>query len=145
MARRSRKEEIIKAIREYLVGAVKSQDPITDKALMKVSSCARATFYKYVKKDSEIYLAIESARVEQEKYLESVSRADNLAEDDVNLRKRLEVAEEGGRELLAFIARMTANLSTYGVSLELIQRAQRDAMPHPNRSFPYIGRGRRRQ
>jgi hypothetical protein len=145
MPRRSREEKIIKAIRKYLVSAVKSENPITHERLMKVSKCARATFYRYVKKDSEIHLEIEAARAKQKKYLESVRRADNLPKDDINLRKRLEIAEEGGRELLAFIARMTANLYIYGVESEKIQRAQSDAMPHPNRSFPYVGRGRRRR
>ncbi len=153
MPRRSREEEIIRAIREYLVGAVKSENPLTHERLMKVSNCARATYYRYVKKGSEIYLEIEAARAEQEKYLESEERylepvecGDSLTDGEkhINLRKRLEVAEEGGRELLAFIARMTANLYAYGVESEKIQRALSDAMSHPNRSFPYVRRGRRR-
>jgi hypothetical protein len=145
MPRKSREGEIVKAIREYLVGAVNRFESITDERLMKVANCARATYYKYVIKDSEIDIEIAVARAKQRKYVESVKRGDVPVGDDLDLRKRLKEAEEGNRQLLAFIASMTANLIMYNVPLKVIQRAQREAIPHPNRSYSHAGRGRRRK
>lgn len=144
MPRKSREEEILKAIREYLPSAVKSLAPITHARLMKAANCARATYYYYVTKGSAIKLEIEIARAEQKKYVESVKGDGNPARE-ADLRKRLEVSEKGNRELLAGMARMIANLTTYGVPLELIMKAQREAIPHPDRSFSHAGRGRRRR
>lgn len=144
MPRKRREDEILIAIREYLVGAVKRLEPITDERLMEAAKCARATFYKYVTNGSEIDLEIEVACTRQKKYVELVKGGGAPVGDDQDLRKRLRAAEEGNRELLAFIARMTANLITYRVPNEVIQRAQRDAMQHPKRSVSQAGRGRRR-
>jgi len=143
MPRKSRQEEIIKAIREYLIDAVRSMDPITDDRLMRASKCGRATFYKYVTKGSAIESEIEVARTKQKKYA-AMAKQGALPELEPALRRRCGEAEEGARELLAFIARVTANLINYGVPAKLIQRAQHEAMPHPNRSFSHSGRGRNR-
>jgi hypothetical protein len=144
MPRKSREEEITKAIREYLEGAVKSREPITDVKLMEASGCARATYYKYVTKGSAIYVEIENSRAEQKKYATSKKRSEHYGGADSDVRKRLEEAKEANRNLLALISQMTANLIRYGVPSELIQRAQREAMPHPNRAHSHAGRGRRR-
>lgn len=144
MPRKRREDEILIAIREYLVGAVKRLEPITDERLMEAAKCARATFYKYVTKGSEIDLEIEVACTKQKKYVELVKGCGTPVGDDQDLRKRLKEAKEGNRELLAFIARMTANLITFRVPNEVIQRAQQDAMQHPKRSVSHAGRGRRR-
>lgn len=143
MARKSRGPEIIKAIRTYLVDAVKRPEPITDERLMQVANCGRATFYKYVTKGSAIELEIEAARREQKKYWEMGEGQ----EDELKaLRKRLGVAEEGNRNLLALMVRMEANLTLrYRVPMKIIQAAQREPMPHPDRSFSHAGRGRRRK
>lgn len=140
MPRKSRQEEIVKLIRAYLAGAVKRLEPITDGRVMEAARCARATFYKYVTKGSEVDLEIEAAREKQKKYAELMKRGDCSGLDELNMHKRLEEAENGNRELLAFIARMTANLMTCGVPSDVIQRAQREDMPHPNRSYSHAGR-----
>lgn len=145
MPRKSREDEIIKAIREYLVGAVKGLESITDERLMKGAICARATYYKYVTKGSQIELEIEVARARQRKFVESVNGGSDPLENDLDLRKRLEKVEKGNRELQAFISRMVANLITYGIPTKVIQRAQREAMLHPMRSYSHAGRGRRRK
>jgi AcrR family transcriptional regulator len=142
--REKREEEIIRALNKYLKGAVKGLEAITDKRLMKAAKCAPATFYKYVSKDSVIEREIEAARAKQKRYADAVKRRGAKEGSSSNLRKRLIEAEEGARELLAFIARMTENLSRAGVPIEVIQRAQQEAMPHPNRNFTHAGRGRRR-
>jgi hypothetical protein len=145
MPQRRREEEIIRTIREHLRGAVRSFQAITDEQLMKSAGCARKTFYKYVTKGSQIEGEIQTARIKQKKYVESVKRGSNSVGGD-NLRKRLERAEEGNRELLAMITRTTANLIIrYGVSIETIQAAQQDALPHPNRSQSHAGKRRRRK
>jgi hypothetical protein len=142
VARKSREKEIIGAIRKFLTEAVKGLEPITDERLINAAGCARATYYKYVTKGSAIQAEIEAASVKQKKYAEKANpRLDNA---DQALRKRLEKSEEGNRELLAFISRMTANLIKYGVPSETIQAAQREAMSHPDRSFSHTGKGRRR-
>lgn len=143
MARKSRGPEIIEAIRTYLVDAVKRPEPITDRRLMEVAECGRATFYRYVTKGSDIEREIEAARREQEENVViGVGDVDELKA----LRKRLSVAEEGDRNLLALIARMTANLTLrYGVPIKVIQDAQREPVPHPDRSFSHAGKGRRRK
>lgn len=143
MPRKSRGPEIIKAIRTYLPDAVKRPEPITDERLMKVAECGRATFYRYVTKGSEIELEIETARREQKNNVV----IDDGDEDEVKaIRKRLRVAEEGDRNLLALIARMTANLNLrYGIPIKVIEAAQREPVPHPDRSFSHAGRGRRRK
>ncbi len=143
MPRKSRGPEIIAAIRTYLIDAVKRPEPITDERLMEVADCGRATFYKYVTKGSAIEFEIEAARREQKNYVV-------IDEGDENelkaLRKRLRVAEEGDRNLLALIARMTANLTLrYGIPIKVIQNAQREPVPHPDRSFSHAGKGRRRK
>jgi hypothetical protein len=142
--RKKRDDEIIRAIREYLTGAVQGLEDITDRRLMKVAKCAPATFYKYVSEDSVIENEIEAARVKQKRYAETAKRQDGKDDSNSILRERLIEAEEGARKLLAFIAQMTENLARYGVPTELIQRAQREAMSHPNRSLSHSGRGRRR-
>jgi hypothetical protein len=143
MARKSRGPEIIEAIRAYLIDAVKRPEPITDERLLRVADCGRTTFYKYVTKGSDIEGEIEAARREQKKYLE-IGEGD---EDELKrLRKRLREAEEGNRNLLARIARMTANLSLrYGIPVKVIQAAQSKPIPHPDRNFSHAGRGRRRK
>lgn len=143
MAKKSRETEIVGAIRMYLVKAVKRPEPITDEQLMQVAECGRTTFYKYVTKGSEIEIEIEAARRAQKKYLE----IDEGDEDELkNLRKRLREAEEGDRNLLALIARMTANLNLrYGIPIKVIQAAQTEPVPHPDRSFSHAGKGRRRK
>lgn len=140
--RRSREEEIKGAVRKYLTEAMKGLEPITDERLINVVGCARATYYKYVTKGSAIETEIEAARVKQKRYAEKAKPRGDAT--DWSLRKRLEESEEGNRELLAFIARMTANLIKYGVPARTVQAAQRDAMPHPDRSFSHIGKGRQR-
>lgn len=141
MPRKSRGPEIIEAIRTYLVDAVKRPEPITDERLMQVTDCGRATFYKYVTKGSAIELEIEAARREQE---ENVVIGDGDVDELKALRKRLRVAEEGNRNLLALIARMTANLRLrYGVPIKDIQAAQRESLPHPDRRFSHAGKGHR--
>jgi hypothetical protein len=143
MARKSRGPEIIEAIRTYLVDAVKLREPITDERLMQVADCGRTTFYNYVTKGSEIELEIMAARREQKKDLE-IGEGD---EDELKkLRKRLRDAEEGNRNLLALIARMTANLSLrYGIPIKVIQAAQSEPLPHPDRNFSHTRRGYRRK
>lgn len=145
MPRKSREEEIIKAIRKYLREAMNGLESITDGRLMKVANCARATFYKYVAKGSDIEREIEVARNRQKKYAESLRRRKDPIGHDPGLGKRLEGAEAGNRELLAFISLMTANLIKYGVPVEVIQASQQDAMPHPDRSYSHAGKGRRRK
>lgn len=145
MPRKSRKEEIIEAIREYLVGAVKRLEPITDERLMKAASCARATYYNYVTKGSVIESEIEVARRKQKKYAKSVKASTDEIGNEPSLRKRLVEAEEGNRRLLALIAKMIANLTTkYGVPANVVQAAQLDKMPHPDRRLSHAGRGRRK-
>ena len=145
MPRKNREEEIIQVIREYLVIAVKGLEPITDEHLMKVANCARATFYKYITKDSAIHIEIEVARAAQNKYIQLVKMGLDTRKNDAELRKKLEEANATKRELLAFISRMTANLLQYGVPVAKIQAAQHDAMPHPNRGVSHAGRGRQRK
>jgi hypothetical protein len=145
LAQKSRENEIIESIRKYLVGAVQCPEPITDERLMKAAKCGRTTFYKYVTKGSEIELEIQTARAEQQKYIESITGGDGDVERKASSRERLERAEAGARELLAFFARMTANLQRFGVSAKIIQAAQSEALPHPDRSFSHAGRGRRRK
>lgn len=143
MARKSRGSEIVGAIRTYLVAAVKHPEPITDERLMQVAECGRTTFYNYVTKGSEIELEIEEARRKQ-KEPDEISEEDE--EELKKLRKRLRVAEEGNRNLLAMIARMTDNLRLrYGISIKVIQAAQSEPLPHPDRSFSHAGKGRRRK
>lgn len=142
MPRKSRGPEIIEAIRTYLVDAVKRPETITDERLMEVADCGRATFYKYVTKGSEIEREIEAARREQE---ENVVIADGDVDELKALRKRLRVAEEGNRNLLAMIARMTDYFTLrYGIPIKVIQAAQSEPLPHPNRNFSHAGKGRRR-
>lgn len=143
MARKSRGPEIVGAIRTYLVDAVKRPEPITDERLMQVAECGRTTFYNYVTKGSEIEIEIEEARRKQKE-------PDEIGEEDEEelkkLRKRLRVAEEGNRNLLAMMARMTDNLRLrYGISTKVIQAAQSEPLPHPDRSFSHAGKGRRRK
>jgi hypothetical protein len=141
MARKSRGPEIIEAIRTYLVDAAKRPEPITDERLMEVADCGRATFYKYVTKGSTIELEIEAARREQE---ENVVISDGGVDELKSLRKRLRVAEEGNRNLLAMMARMTDNLTLrYLIPSKTVQAALREALPHPDRSFSHAGKGRR--
>lgn len=144
MPRKKREEEIVRAVHEYLLSAAQGLEPITDRRLMKAAECAPATFYKYVRKGSVLDREIEAARVKQRRYAEAGKHQGSGDESGSNLRKRLHTAEEGDRTLLAFIARMTANLMRSGVPIELIQRAQREAMPHPDRSLSHSGKGRRR-
>lgn len=143
--RKSREEEIINAIRAHLVEAVKRLETITDERLMKAAKCARATYYKYVTEGSAIEFEIDVARTKQRLYAESVRRATSSARDNQDLKRRLQEAEEGGRALLALISRMTENLLKRGIKARDIQAAQREAMPHPNRSFSHAGKGRRRK
>ena len=145
LPRKSRRPEIIESIRAYLPGAEKRLESITDARLMDVAGCGRATFYKYVSEGSEIELEINASRERQKNYAKSVKMGDITGGDDIAMRKRLECAEEGSRSLLAFIARMTDNLRNYGVPLGVIQRAQQEAMTHPDRSYSHAGRGRRRR
>ena len=145
MPQKSREEEIIAAIREHLVNAVKGLDSITDERLMKAAKCARATFYKYVSKGSAIEEEIELARAEQKRYAESATGREGVPGHDPSMRKRLEEAEAGNRKLLAYVARMSANLAMYGVPSEIIQAAQEAELPHPDRRFNRTGRGRRRR
>lgn len=145
MSRKSREAEIIEAIRKYLAGAVKHPEPITDERLMKAASCARATYYKYVIKDSLIGCEIEVARRKQKKYAKSVEGSEDEIGNETGLRKRLIEAEEGNRRLLALIAKMIANLTTkYGVPANVVLAAQLDEIPHPDRRLSHAGRGRRR-
>jgi len=141
MARKSRGPEIIEAIRTYLIDAVKRPEPITDERLMQVAECGRTTFYNHVTKGSEIELEIEAARRKQKEPVEIIG------EDELkDLRKRLRVAEEGNRNLLALIARITDNLTLrYGIPSKIVQAAQREPLPHPDRSFSHAGRGHRRK
>lgn len=143
MARKSRGPDIVEAISAYLIEAVKRPEPITDERLMEVADCGRATFYKYVTKGSAIEFEIEAARREQKKYLETGEGG----EDELKaLRKRLRMAEEGNRNLLALKARMTANLTLrYGIPPKVVQAAQIEPLPHPDRSFSHAGKGRRRK
>jgi hypothetical protein len=143
--RKSREEEIIAAIRGHLSGAANGLESITDGRLMKAANCARATFYKYVFKGSTIEREIVIARIKQEIYAESVRRLKGTIGHEPGLRKRLEESESGNRELLAYISRMTANLIKYGIPTNVIQAAQQEAMPHPDRSFSHAGKGRRRK
>jgi hypothetical protein len=143
--RRPRKEEIIRAIRDYLNTDVNSLEPITDERLMKAANCARATFYKYVTKGSTIEVEINVARIRQEKDAEAARSGKDAIGNDSELRKRLVEAEAGARELLAYIARFTSNLIYHGVQTEVLQAAAQEAMAHPNRSLSYAGRGRRRK
>jgi type VI protein secretion system component VasF len=113
--------------------------------LIKVANCARATFYRYVTEGSEIELEIQKARAEQRKYIESITEGDGDVEREASSRERRERAEAGARELLAFITRMTENLQRLGVEAKIIQAAQREAMPHPQRSFSHVGKGSRRK
>ncbi|MCA1565743.1 MAG: hypothetical protein LC803_08925 [Acidobacteria bacterium] len=144
MPRKSRRPEIIESIRAYLPSAEKRLESITDERLMDVAGCGRATFYKYVSEGSEIELEINASRERQKKYVKSVERGDITGGDDIAMRKRLGQAEEGNRNLLAFIARMTDNLRNYGVPSDVIQSAQQEAMTHPDRSYSHAGKGRRR-
>jgi len=146
MPRKSRGEEIISAICEYLVGAVRGLEPITDERLMEVADCSRATFYKYVTKGSEIELKIERARIEQRKYAASEADPEDEAEPEPNWREKFEAANAGNRELLALFVRMKANLTIrYGIPENVVQAALSDAMPHPNRSVSHAGKGRSRK
>lgn len=141
MPRKSRGPEIIKAIRTYLPDAIKRPEPITDERLMQVAECGRTTFYNYVTEGSEIELEIEVARRKQE---ENLVIGDGEEDELKDLRKRLRIAEEGNRKLLALIARMTDNLTVrYGIPSKIVQAAQREPLPHPDRSFSHAGRGRR--
>jgi hypothetical protein len=143
MARKSRGTEIIGAIRTYLVDAVKRPEPITDQRLMEVAECGRATFYRYVTKGSEIEREIEAARRKQK---QDVDAGEEDGEELKKLRKRLREAEEGNRNLLALIVRMTANLNLkYRIPIKVIQAAQSEPLPHPDRSFSHAGKGRRRK
>ena len=144
MPRQSRKDEIIKAIRQYLLTAVNRLEQITDERLMKAANCARATFYKYVTAGSEIETEIEVARRKQKEYAKAVRVCEAEIGNEPGLRKRLMEAEEGNRKLLASFAQLIANLIQYGVPVNVIQAAQRAAMPHPNRSFSHAGKSRRR-
>lgn len=145
MARRSRESEIIGAIRKYLVDAFKHPEPITDERLMEVAKCGRTTFYNYVTKNSEIERDIQKARAEQQRYIELEDKGEDVIRLEPSVRDSLEQAEAGARELLALFARMTANLTRLGVPIEIIQKAQRESMPHPNRNFSHAGKGRRRK
>jgi AcrR family transcriptional regulator len=140
--RKKREEEIIQAIREYLIDAVQSSEAITDRRLMKAAKCAPATFYKYVSEGSLIEQEIEAARVKQQRYAEAGKRREGEDESSSNSGKRLFAAEEGNRKLLAFITQMIDNLVRAGVPIGVIQQAQREAMSHPHRSFSHAGRGR---
>ena len=144
MPRKNREEEIVRAIHEHLTVAVQCLEAVTDRRLMEAAKCAPATFYKYVSRGSIIEREIEAARVKQKRYAEAIKRRGAKDESNLNSRKRLINAEEGGRKLLAFIARMTGNLIRAGVPIEVIQKAQQEAMSHPSRSFSHAGRGRRR-
>jgi hypothetical protein len=109
---------------------------------MQVADCGRTTFYRYVTKGSVIELEIEAARREQE---ENKIIADGDEDELKALRKRLRAAEEGNRNLLALIARMTDNLTLrYLIPSKIVQAAQREPLPHPDRSFSHAGKGRRR-
>lgn len=143
MSRRSREEEIIGAIRKFLIGAVKRIEPITDTRLMEAANCARATFYKYVTMGSDIRSEINVACTRQKAFAELASQPEREIGHDLGMRKRLDEAEEGNRVLLAYISRMTMNLMMRGVEAKVIQAAQRESMPHPNRSYSRAGRGRR--
>jgi hypothetical protein len=90
-------------------------------------------------------MKIVKARGEQQKYVEFEEGREDESEDDLSLRKRLEQAEAGNRELLALFARMTDNLSRLGITAEIIQAAQRKAIQHPDRRFSHAGKGRRRK
>jgi hypothetical protein len=112
---------------------------------MAAADCARATFYRYVSEGSEIEHEIRAARAEQQRYIELEKKREGEFRLEPNLRERLERAEAGTRELLALFARMTENLLRLGVRAEIIQTAQREAMPHPKRNFSHAGKGRQRK
>jgi hypothetical protein len=144
MPRKSRGPEIIGAISTYLIDAVKRPEPITDERLMEVAECGRTTFYNHVTKGSDIKLEIEAARRKQKEYAEIGEEGED--EKLKRLRKRLNVAEEGNRNLTAMVARMTENLTMrYGIPSKIVQAALREALPHPDRSFSHAGKGRRRK
>jgi hypothetical protein len=143
--RKNRESEILKSIRAYLPIAEKRLEPITDERLMEVAECGRTTFYNYVTEDSEIEREINASRKRQKKYVESVERGDSPSGEEISIRMSLEQAIEGNRNLLAFIARFTDNLRNFGVPSGEIQRAQQQAMTHPDRSHSHAGRGRRRR
>jgi hypothetical protein len=145
LARKNRENEIIEAIRKYLIGAVERPEHITDERLMEAAECARATFYKYVTGGSEIERDIHTARAKQQRYIELKKEREEEIETEPSLRERLDRAEAGTRELLALFTRMTENLLRLGVRVEIIQTAQREAMPHPKRNFSHAGKGRRRK
>jgi hypothetical protein len=142
----NREQEIITAIREHLKVARKGSNPITDESLMEVAECSRKTFYKYVKKGSEIEREIEDAWREQG---ENPGKPEDGRRDSDQiiqvLRKERDQAREGNRELLRDYARLIANLKSKGVSDALIQWAQVTPMEKPDRNVSHAGRSRRKK
>jgi hypothetical protein len=147
MPRKSRELEILASIREYLKHAVCGLAPITDDKLMEAANCARATFYRYVAKESQIEGEIETARRQQEKYACGVLGEGQQKDTNhviTEERAKRENAEEGTRTLLGYHARLISNLMERGVSMEVLDRAQRAALSMPDRSFSHAGHPRRR-
>lgn len=142
----NRGQEIIAAIRRYLKIARKGSKPITDKSLMAVAECSRKSFYKYVKKGSEIEREIEDARREQG---ENPGEPEDGHRDSDQIIKELREERdqllEGNRDLLGDYARLIANLKSKGVSDALIQWAQNTPMEKPDRNVSHVGKSRRKK
>lgn len=142
----NRGQEIIIAIREHLKVARKGSSPITDESLMAAAECSRKTFYKYVKKGSEIEREIGDARREQEKNRgepeDGRRNSDQLIKE---LREERDQVKQGNRELLGNYARLIANLKSKGVSDALIQWAQDTPMEKPDRNVSHAGHSRRKK
>lgn len=136
--------KIISTIRDHLKVAIKSLNPITDESLILVACCSRATFYKYVTKDSEIEREIKTARIKQRKYANSKNQPPEKDQEQIiaDLRAGWEQDKEGNRSLLAFHAQVISNLLEKGVPPSVIQEAEGRAMTKPNRSVSHAGSGR---
>lgn len=146
MPYQNRGQEIITAIRAHLKIARKSSSPITDESLMAVAECSRKTFYKYVRKCSEIEREIEDARKEQGKNPgESEDRRRDSDQIIKELREEHDQAKEGNRELLGKYARLIANLKRKGVPDALLQWAQDTPLEKPDRTVSHAGHSRRKK
>lgn len=136
MPQRNRKSEIIKSILDYLEIAQGSSKRITNRSLMKVANCSSKTFYKHVKKGSEVRRKIDEARSPGRRRKDTDLQ---IAE----LKKTIKQQEKGNGELLAQITRLVAVLKRNGMSDDEIQSARNTPMPKPDRSVSHAGRSRR--
>jgi predicted transcriptional regulator YheO len=146
MPQPNRGPEIIAAIREHLKSAETGAEPITDQSLMVVANCSRKTFYKYVTEDSEIENEIKRAYSRQREHAGSPNGKRQKESELIisQLREELDQTKKGNRNLLEHNAQVIANLKSKGVPDTILQWAQKNPMPRPDRRVTRAGRSRRR-